>query len=125
MSVKTKLMQTWLESQIGEPYVWGAKGPDSWDCSGLSWGAYNYVGIKLPHGSYNQATQGREIPASSAHFGCLVFKKRKDGRIFHVAVVGNDNTVYEARGKKWGVVHRKYNPTEWQMARKIDALYAA
>ena len=41
-------------SRIGCPYVWGAEGPDSFDCSGLVTWAYRQLGIELPHQSESQ-----------------------------------------------------------------------
>src|ERR1700730_18532074 len=39
----------WALSKVGSPYVWGAAGPDAFDCSGLVMWAYAHVGISLPH----------------------------------------------------------------------------
>src|ERR1041384_6945679 len=36
------------ESQLGKPYVFGAEGPNSYDCSGLVWAAYRSVGVTVP-----------------------------------------------------------------------------
>jgi cell wall-associated NlpC family hydrolase len=49
-------------AQIGKPYVWGADGPDSYDCSGLTMAAWAKAGVYLPH---NAAAQKREIPSVS------------------------------------------------------------
>lgn len=48
-------------AQLGKPYVWGAEGPDAFDCSGLTLAAYRTVGIRLPHYSSAQARYGRTI----------------------------------------------------------------
>ena len=37
------------ESRVGDPYVWGASGPSTFDCSGLVMWSYAQVGISLPH----------------------------------------------------------------------------
>lgn len=122
--MKVKKLLIWLRSQVGKPYVWNSKGPNTWDCSGLVWGAFRLVGIDLPHGSYNQVKKGRKIPVEKAHAGCLVFKRSKTtGRVFHVAIVVANGQVCEARGKRFGVVERDFRPSEWSEARKIDALY--
>ena len=39
-------------TKLGDPYVWGAAGPDAFDCSGLETWAYGMVGIVLPHSTY-------------------------------------------------------------------------
>ena len=48
-------------AQLGKPYVWGAEGPDAFDCSGLTLAAYRTIGIRLPHYSSAQARYGRTI----------------------------------------------------------------
>jgi cell wall-associated NlpC family hydrolase len=50
-------------AQVGKRYVYGATGPDSFDCSGLVAASYARVGIKLPHQSGAIATLGRRVPA--------------------------------------------------------------
>lgn len=51
-------------SKIGSPYVWGAAGPDAFDCSGLVQWAFKQAGITLPRTSYDQAAAG--VPVSTA-----------------------------------------------------------
>ncbi|HEY6020547.1 MAG TPA: NlpC/P60 family protein [Candidatus Paceibacterota bacterium] len=50
-----KTVLDFAAQQIGKPYVFGATGPDSWDCSGLTLGAYKTIGIDLPHFAEAQA----------------------------------------------------------------------
>ena len=52
-------------AQLGEPYVWGAAGPGSWDCSGLTMGAWPAGGKALPHYSVAQYEQSTPIAASA------------------------------------------------------------
>jgi len=121
---KTKRLIQWLEGERGRPYQWGAKGPDEWDCSGLVWGAFKSVGILLPHGSANQARFARRIAVARAHEGCLIFKTRSTGVVYHVGIVVAPAALIEARGRKWGVVRRAFWRDEWNLAGKIDSLYA-
>ncbi|MGH3658272.1 MAG: NlpC/P60 family protein [Micromonosporaceae bacterium] len=58
-------------SKIGSPYVWGAEGPGTFDCSGLSMWAYKQVGINLPHYTGAQWTAGTRV--SEPRVGDLVF----------------------------------------------------
>ncbi|MQA94447.1 MAG: NlpC/P60 family protein [Streptosporangiales bacterium] len=58
-------------SKIGSPYVWGAEGPGTFDCSGLSMWAYGQVGINLPHYTGAQWTAGTRV--STPRVGDLVF----------------------------------------------------
>ncbi|WP_030597669.1 C40 family peptidase [Streptomyces fulvoviolaceus] len=60
-------------SQIGKPYVWGATGPDSYDCSGLTQAAWNAAGISLPRVTYDQVNAGTTVSLANAQPGDLVF----------------------------------------------------
>lgn len=59
-------------TQQGKPYVWGAAGPNSYDCSGLMMWAYARVGIHLPHYTVAQYHAGHVISASEARPGDLI-----------------------------------------------------
>ncbi|MGW0929297.1 NlpC/P60 family protein [Streptomyces sp. NPDC002644] len=61
------------EAQIGLPYVWGATGPDSYDCSGLTQAAWKAAGVDLPRTTYDQVDAGTTVPVSQAQPGDLVF----------------------------------------------------
>ncbi|MEV0386392.1 NlpC/P60 family protein [Nonomuraea sp. NPDC050643] len=63
----------WALTQQLKPYVWGAEGPSSYDCSGLVMAAYQQVGISLPHYTGSQWTAGRHIDRSELRPGDLVF----------------------------------------------------
>ncbi|MFE5853934.1 NlpC/P60 family protein [Streptomyces sp. NPDC056500] len=58
---------------IGKPYVWGATGPDSFDCSGLTRAAWQYAGVRLPRTTYGQIDSGTRIPRSALAPGDLIF----------------------------------------------------
>ncbi len=60
-------------SKVGDAYVWGAAGPNAYDCSGLTMRAYQQVGISLPHSSAAQAHDGRAISVANLRPGDLVF----------------------------------------------------
>ncbi|XVQ10395.1 NlpC/P60 family protein [Spirillospora sp. CA-255316] len=60
-------------TKIGRPYVWGAEGPSSFDCSGLIMWAYKQVGINLPHYTGSQWNAGTHISKSQMQPGDLVF----------------------------------------------------
>ncbi|HET9380459.1 MAG TPA: NlpC/P60 family protein [Streptomyces sp.] len=59
--------------KIGSPYVWGAAGPYSFDCSGLVQAAYRAAGISLPRTTYTQISAGRRVSRSELAPGDLVF----------------------------------------------------
>ncbi|HET9058577.1 MAG TPA: NlpC/P60 family protein, partial [Acidimicrobiales bacterium] len=60
-------------SRIGDPYVWGASGPNAFDCSGLVMWAYAQAGVSLPHFSGAQYAMTIHIPMSDLEPGDLVF----------------------------------------------------
>lgn len=60
-------------AQIGKPYVWGATGPGSYDCSGLTQAAWKASGVSLPRVTYDQVDAGTTVPVSQAQPGDLVF----------------------------------------------------
>nr|WP_107903984.1 C40 family peptidase [Streptomyces chartreusis] len=74
-SYATKAEKTlaFARSQIGKPYVWGATGPDSYDCSGLTQAAWKAAGVDIPRVTYDQVNAGTTVPLSSAQPGDLVF----------------------------------------------------
>ncbi|WP_435845843.1 NlpC/P60 family protein [Streptomyces huasconensis] len=61
------------EAQIGKPYVWGATGPDSYDCSGLTQDAWKAAGITLPRTTWDQVKAGTTVKTADAKPGDLVF----------------------------------------------------
>ncbi|MDQ6616582.1 MAG: C40 family peptidase [Actinomycetota bacterium] len=61
-------------AQLGKPYVWGATGPDSYDCSGLTQASYAAAGIHIGRVTTQQATDGAPVDwhASPLHPGDLI-----------------------------------------------------
>jgi cell wall-associated NlpC family hydrolase len=70
---RTKAVLNFACAQIGDPYVWAADGPGTWDCSGLVMRAWQQVGVSLPHSSRMQATYGRRVLLGDLQPGDLVF----------------------------------------------------
>jgi cell wall-associated NlpC family hydrolase len=59
--------------QVGKPYLWGATGPSSFDCSGLVRWAYTQAGVPLPRTSREQFRAGPAVAGGGLHPGDLVF----------------------------------------------------
>jgi peptidoglycan DL-endopeptidase CwlO len=78
-------------SRLGRPYVWGATGPDRFDCSGLVQWAYAQAGIHLDRTTYQQINDGVPVPCSQVRPGDLVFPHAG-----HVQMAIGDNLVVEA-----------------------------
>ncbi|MEU9018662.1 bifunctional lytic transglycosylase/C40 family peptidase [Actinomadura sp. NPDC048394] len=60
-------------AQLGRPYVWGAEGPHSFDCSGLVYAAYKAAGVSIPRVTGDQWRQGHHITQGREQPGDLVF----------------------------------------------------
>jgi hypothetical protein len=60
-------------SRRGAPYGWGAKGPNSFDCSGLTKWAWGQVGVTLGNDTYSQITEGMPVSPSQVRAGDLIF----------------------------------------------------
>jgi cell wall-associated NlpC family hydrolase len=74
-------------AQVGKPYVWGAAGPDAYDCSGLTSQAWAAAGVSLPHSALQQYSYGTHVSFSQMVPGDLMFFYSPIG---HVAIyIGN------------------------------------
>jgi cell wall-associated NlpC family hydrolase len=80
-------------AQIGKPYVYGAAGPDSFDCSGLTMYAWRAGGVSLPHSSQSQYAGSTHIPVSQLQPGDLLFFYSD---IHHVAMYSGGGMMIEA-----------------------------
>ncbi|QSR24552.1 hypothetical protein CFH99_02835 [Nocardioides aromaticivorans] len=87
-------------AQLGEPYQWGAAGPGSWDCSGLTSKAWAAGGKSLPHYSVAQYDVSTPISAGQLRPGDLVFwgDNGSPSSIYHVALyVGGGRIIHAPR----------------------------
>ena len=88
----------YAKQQLGEPYRWGATGPTSWDCSGLTMRAWAAAGKYLPHYSVAQYEAGTPISVGEAKAGDLLFwtSNGRPSGIHHVALYLGDGDFIEA-----------------------------
>lgn len=71
---------TFALAQLGKPYVYGATGPNAYDCSGLIQTAYAHIGIHLPRTTFDQVNTGRPVyTTSQLQPGDLLFIPGSDG----------------------------------------------
>jgi cell wall-associated NlpC family hydrolase len=90
------------EAQVGKSYSWGAAGPYSYDCSGLTMTAYAQIGVHLPHSSAEQYNYGTHVAYSDLQPGDLIFLYSPIG---HVELyVGHDLAV-SAANPATGIVY--------------------
>ena len=80
----------------GKPYVYGATGPSSFDCSGLVQYVYRQVGVSLPRTSAQQAAAARPVRRGSEQLGDLIIFRSR-GTVTHVGIYAGDGTMWVAR----------------------------
>ena len=83
-------------AQTGDPYVYGAAGPNAFDCSGLTSFVYRVAaGKSLPHSSSAQKGATQSISRAAARPGDLVFFHGSGG-IYHVGIFAGGNSLIHA-----------------------------
>ena len=90
---------TAAESRLGMPYVWGANGPTSFDCSGLVQWSLAQAGVVMPRVAAAQAQAGPAVPLSQLAPGDLLFyhtDPTAPGYISHVAIYLGDGEMLQA-----------------------------
>ncbi|MBV9923387.1 MAG: C40 family peptidase [Pseudonocardia sp.] len=81
------------KSKLGKPYVWGAAGPNAFDCSGLIVWAYEQMGVSLPHSSATLSTLGTPVSRAALQPGDLVFFYSP---VSHVGIYAGNGMVLNA-----------------------------
>lgn len=82
--------------QVGDPYRWGASGPNAFDCSGLTmYAVRKATGKRIPHSSSAQRGSTRRVSAKSARRGDLVFFYASGG-IYHVAIYAGGRKIWHS-----------------------------
>lgn len=86
----------YAETKLGDPYVWGAAGPRSFDCSGLVMDAYRHAGVHLPRMTYDMIHQGTTVDRADVRAGDLVFSNFSGRGPEHVQLAVSSTKVIEA-----------------------------
>jgi len=103
-------------AQIGKAYQYGAAGPDSYDCSGLTQYAYRAAGIELPHSSRGQSELGTPVDRANLQPGDLVFFYEP---VSHVGIYVGDGQMVDAGNEQTGVSQRTVDMAGYNFARRI------
>jgi peptidoglycan DL-endopeptidase CwlO len=95
--------------QLGDRYRYGGTGPNAWDCSGLTRGAWKHAGKKLPRTSQGQSHAGKKVAKSKLRKGDLVFFYSGKS---HVGIyAGKGRVIHASRpGKPVAYIKMKYMP---------------
>ena len=112
------------KSKIGSPYKWGAEGPNSFDCSGLTYYVYkNGAGVNLPRTSSSQASAGYSVSRSNLKPGDLVFFNTNGKGISHVGLyIGNNEMIHspnEGQTVHIAKINNSYYSSRFVTARRI------
>ncbi|MFJ4962916.1 putative endopeptidase precursor [Streptomyces sp. ADI96-02] len=99
------------KAQVGDAYVAGGTGPNSWDCSGLVQAAFRTVGVDLPRVSQSQSTAGTPVSLDSIQPGDILYWGSA-GNAYHVAVYIGGGEFVGAQNSSTGTVQRSmdYDP---------------
>ncbi|MGH3420489.1 MAG: C40 family peptidase [Streptosporangiaceae bacterium] len=104
--------------EIGKPYVWGATGPNSYDCSGLMLRAYQSAGVTLPRVAAQQYWAGTQLPVRQAQPGDLLFwgyDTSNPATIHHVAMYLGNGRMVEAANQTVPLRQRAVNFDEHEL----------
>ncbi|MGH3281151.1 MAG: NlpC/P60 family protein [Trebonia sp.] len=83
-------------AKIGDPYVWGATGPSSFDCSGLMYAAWQAAGVTLPRTTYEEWANLPHIPMSDLQPGDLILYNGESHVAMYVGVVNGTAYIIDA-----------------------------
>ena len=117
-------------SRQGMPYVWGAAGPTSFDCSGLVQWSMAQAGVQMPRVAADQARTGPAVPVSQLQPGDLLFyhtDPTDPGYISHVAIYLGNGEMLQApeTGENVEVVPADLTGSEYAGAVRVDPALAA
>lgn len=101
-------------AQIGKPYVWGATGPNSYDCSGLIQTSYKHAGLTLPRVTYQQVKVGKPVSKDALQPGDLIFPNPG-----HVQLYSGNGMVIEA--PQSGIPVREVKVWGFWQARRVTS----
>ena len=116
-SVSVDKVLNFAHQQLGKPYVWGAQGPNSFDCSGLIYYVYkNAANITLPRTSVEQSKFGTTVSKSNLKAGDLVFfdtNGPNNGAVSHVGIYAGEGQLIHASSSNKKIVKVNMETSYW------------
>ena len=117
----------YAKTLLGKPYVWGAQGPNSFDCSGFTYYVFkNKAGIVLPRTSSAQSKYGTSVSWSNLKAGDLMFfdtNGANNGQVSHVGLyIGNGQMIHASSSQRKIVitsVNTSYYKNAFVNARRV------
>ena len=110
------------KSKLGCKYVWGATGPNTFDCSGLTSWCHKQIGISIPRTSLEQSRSGKSVSKSDLQAGDLVFFKTTSAPVGHVGMyVGNGQFIHapnKSKPVKYDSLSSSYYSSRYVNARR-------
>ena len=110
------------KSKLGCKYVWGAVGPNTFDCSGLTSWCHKQLGINIPRTSLAQSKSGKAVSKSDLQPGDLIFWKTTSAEVGHVGMyVGNNQFIHapnKSKPVKYDNLDNSYYKSRYVRARR-------
>ena len=110
------------KSKLGCKYVWGATGPNTFDCSGLTSWCHKQLGISIPRTSLAQSKSGKAVNKSDLQAGDLIFWKTTSAEVGHVGMyVGNGQFIHapnKSKPVKYDSLDNSYYKSRYVRARR-------
>lgn len=94
--ISSNAIVAFASNYIGTPYVYGANGPSSFDCSGFTKYVFAHFGVNLSRVAVDQASQGSSVSKDGLAAGDLVFFGSSMGSIHHVGIYVGDGCYIHA-----------------------------
>ena len=120
-SIGDKLVSL-AKSKLGCKYVWGATGPNQFDCSGLTYWCHKQIGISIPRTSLAQSKSGKAVNKSDLQPGDLIFWKTTSAEVGHVGMyVGNNQFIHapnKSKPVKYDSLDNSYYKSRYVRARR-------
>ena len=120
-SIGEKLVNL-AKSKLGCKYVWGAVGPNTFDCSGLTSWCHKQLGINIPRTSLAQSKSGKAVSKSDLQAGDLIFWKTTSAEVGHVGMyIGNGQFIHapnKSKPVKYDSLSSSYYSSRYVRARR-------